>query len=63
MNGPVAYTAMFSVLCSMVFIAAFLAGDVAGVLIEKRMNRRWKRAARKTGFEFDGSKKRYPSLS
>jgi hypothetical protein len=57
------HTVMFSILCGIVFVATFLAGDVAGIIIENRMSQRWKDAAQKIGFEFDGRRGRYPSLS
>lgn len=57
------HTVIYSIVCGIVFVSAFLAGDVAGIIIEKRTNLRWKNAARKIGFEFDGRRGRYSSLS
>ncbi len=57
------HTVIFSILCGMVFVAAFLAGDVAGLIIETRMTRRWRDAAENIGFEFIGHRTRHPSLS
>ncbi len=58
-----AHSAIYFVVCGIVFVVAFLAGDIAGVIIESRKARRWKNAAEKMGFEFDNRKTRYPSLS
>jgi len=46
-----------------VFLITFLAGDIAGLMIEARTTRRWRNAAEKMGFEFDGRKRRRPSMS
>jgi hypothetical protein len=63
MGMPEPHTVMYSIVCGIVFVSAFLAGDIAGIIIEKRTNQRWKNAALKMGFEFDGRKGRYSSLS
>jgi hypothetical protein len=63
MGTPEPHAAIYSILCGIVFVSAFLAGDVAGIVIEKRMNRRWRKAAKKIGFEFNGHKTLCPSLS
>ena len=49
--------------CGIIFITTFLAGDIAGALIESRMKKRWSRFGKKMGLAFDGSKARCPSLS
>jgi hypothetical protein len=63
MGTPETQTVMYPIASAIVFIATFLAGDIAGIIIEKRTNRRWKNAANRMGFEFDGRRGRYPSLS
>ncbi len=63
MGTPEPHTVIYSIVCGIVFVSAFLAGDVAGIIIEHRNNRRWKNAALKMGFEFDGRRGRYRSLS
>ncbi|HMK36604.1 MAG TPA: hypothetical protein VK463_16135 [Desulfomonilaceae bacterium] len=50
-------------ICLVVFVAAFLAGDIAGLLIEAKMAESWRKVAGSMGFEFDGVKRKCPSLS
>lgn len=45
------------------FAVSFLAGDIAGILIERHSARKWRISAEKMGFEFDGRKRRAHSLS
>ena len=63
MGTPETQTVMYPIAYGIVFIAAFLAGDIAGIIIEARTTRRWRDAAKKIRFEFIGRKTRYPSLS
>lgn len=49
--------------CAAVFLVTLLAGDIAGLIIEARTTRRWRDAAEEMGFDFDGSRRRWPSLS
>jgi len=63
MSTPETQTVLYSIVCGVVFIAAFLAGDLAGIIIEARTTRRWRDAAKRIGFEFIGHRTRYPSLS
>lgn len=48
---------------AVVFLLAFFAGDVAGLVIEWRNSRRWREVGEGMGFEFDGRRKKNPSLS
>ncbi len=45
------------------FAVSFLAGDIAGIIIERQSAQKWRIAAGKMGFEFDGRKRRSHSLS
>ena len=63
MSTPETQTVMYPIASAIVFIAAFLAGDIAGIIIEARTTRRWRDAAKKIGFEFIGSRTGHPSLS
>jgi len=63
MSAPETQTVMYSIVCSIVFITAFLAGDIVGIIIEARTTRRWRDAAKKIGFEFISRRTRCPSLS
>jgi hypothetical protein len=63
MSTPETQTVIYSIVCGAVFIAAFLAGDVAGIIIEARTTRRWRDAAKRIGFEFIGHRTLWPSLS
>ena len=63
MGTPETNTVMISIACGIVFITAFLAGDIVGIIIEARTTRRWRDAAKKIGFEFIGWRTRYASLS
>jgi hypothetical protein len=63
MSLPETQTFMYPIASTIVFILAFLAGDIAGIIIEARTTRRWRDAANKIGFEFIGSKLRCPALS
>lgn len=56
-------TALSGALCVIVFAASFLAGDVAGLLIERKWKRQWQEVATKMGFEFYGQRTRWPALS
>jgi hypothetical protein len=56
-------TTLFAVALFMVFAATFLAGDIAGLVIEAQSARRWRMAAERMGFEFDGHKRKSHSLS
>ncbi len=54
---------LFAVGCVIVFAATFLAGDIAGLIIEAQSARRWRMAAERMGFAFDGRKRKSHSLS
>lgn len=54
---------LFGIAIILLFGLTFLAGDIAGLFIERQGARKWRMAAEKIGFEFDGEKKRSPSLS
>jgi hypothetical protein len=53
----------FGIVLIALFVASFLAGDIAGIIIERHSARKWRIAAEKLGFEFDGRKRRAQSLS
>jgi len=56
-------TTLFAVACVIVFAATLLAGDIAGLIIEAQSARRWRMAAERMGFAFDGRKRKSHSLS
>jgi hypothetical protein len=48
---------------AVVFFVTFFAGDVAGLVIERRNARHWSEIGEQMGFEFDGLRRQYPDLS
>jgi len=63
MNVPELPATWSGVLCGLIFLATLLAGDVAGLFIERKWKRRWQAVANRMGFEFYGRRSRWPSLS
>lgn len=55
--------AMLGIAYAVVFLATFLAGDIAGLMIEARTTRHWRGAAEKMGMDFYGRRTRWPALS
>ncbi|AFM27397.1 hypothetical protein [Desulfomonile tiedjei] len=53
----------FGIVLIALFAISFLAGDIAGIIIERHSARKWRIAAEKMGFEFDGRKRKAHSLS
>jgi hypothetical protein len=51
------------VLCAIIFTVALVAGDVAGLFIERKWRRQWEKIADKMGFKFYGRRSRWPALS
>ncbi|MBI5252655.1 MAG: hypothetical protein HY912_24430 [Desulfomonile tiedjei] len=54
---------LFGIACVLLFAVSFLAGDIAGIIIERQSARKWRHAAEQMGFVFDGRKRRSHSLS
>jgi hypothetical protein len=50
-------------LCFIVFSVSFLAGDIAGWIMERKWKRQWEAVAARMGFDFCGQRNRWPSLS
>jgi hypothetical protein len=63
MESHTVTTTLIGFLAFLVFIVTFLAGDVAGFLIEARWRRQWKAVAERIGFQFSGTRTRFPELS
>jgi hypothetical protein len=53
----------FGIVLVALFAVSFLAGDIAGIIIERTSARKWRTAAEKMGFDFYGRKRRAHSLS
>lgn len=52
-----------SVLCFLVFGMSFLAGDIAGWIMERKWKQQWARIAAKMGYAFHGQRNRWPALA
>ena len=56
-------TVYSGVLCFIVFGVSFLAGDIAGWIMERKWKQQWAKIAAKMGYDFHGQRNRWPSLS
>jgi hypothetical protein len=63
MNTTDVPTLFSGVLCLVVFGVSFLAGDIAGWIMERKWKQRWQEIAANMGFTFYGQRNRWPSLS